>query len=170
MGFIVPQGRQALTSSIGLTERMSLFRKQALRPYKTALTIMGFVFVLAVAGLAASNYSLGEKNDMIAQKTEDLVGPYELHDFYLYYVLRFGYEPEKIYRLAKIAFDGEYDNETMKKWLRTFYWRLFSQQIKRYCLQDGQKVGAVALSPRGDFRMPSDACATVWLNDVEKLS
>ena len=113
---------------------------------------------------------LPPKDGEIAQKTEDLVGPYELHDFYLYYVLRFGYEPEKIYRLAKIAFDGEYDNETMKKWLRTFYWRFFSQQFKRSCLPDGPKVGTVALSPRGDFRMPSDACATVWLNDVEKLS
>ena len=111
-----------------------------------------------------------QEDGTIAQKTEDLVGPYELHDFYLYYVLRFGYEPEKIYRLAKIAFDGEYDNETMKKWLRTFYWRFFSQQFKRSCLPDGPKVGTVALSPRGDFRMPSDACATVWLNDVEKLS
>lgn len=113
---------------------------------------------------------LPPKDGEIAQKTEDLVGPYELHDFYLYYVLRFGYEPEKIYRLAKIAFDGEYDNETMKKWLRTFYWRFFSQQFKRSCLPDGPKVGTVALSPRGDFRMPSDACAAIWLNDVEKLS
>lgn len=113
---------------------------------------------------------LPPKDGEIAQKTEDLVGPYELHDFYLYYVLRFGYEPEKIYRLAKIAFDGEYDNETMKKWLRTFYWRFFSQQFKRSCLPDGPKVGTVALSPRGNFRMPSDACAAIWLNDVEKLS
>lgn len=113
---------------------------------------------------------LPPKDGEIAQKTEDLVGPYELHDFYLYYVLRFGYEPEKIYRLAKLAFDGEYDEETMKKWLRTFYWRFFGQQFKRSCLPDGPKVGTVALSPRGDFRMPSDACAAVWLKDVEKLS
>ena len=112
---------------------------------------------------------LPPKDGEIAQKTEDLVGPYELHDFYLYYVLRFGYEPEKIYRLAKIAFDGEYDNETMKKWLRTFYWRFFSQQFKRSCLPDGPKTGTVSLSPRGDWRMPSDACVTLWQKDLDAL-
>ena len=111
---------------------------------------------------------LPPKDGEIAQKTEDLVGPYELHDFYLYYMLRFGYEPAKIYRLAKLAFAGEYDEETIQKWLRTFCWRFFSQQFKRSCLPDGPKVGTVALSPRGDWRMPSDACVASWLRDLEK--
>ena len=111
---------------------------------------------------------LPPKDGEIAQKTEDLVGPYELHDFYLYYMLRFGYEPAKIYRLAKLAFAGKYDEETIQKWLRTFCWRFFSQQFKRSCLPDGPKVGTVALSPRGDWRMPSDACVASWLRDLEK--
>ncbi|MEF9916447.1 MAG: NAD(+) synthase [Lachnospiraceae bacterium] len=106
---------------------------------------------------------------VISQITEDLVGPYELHDFYLYYVLRFGYEPSKIYRLAKLAFEGSYENEIILKWLEIFYKRFFSQQFKRSCLPDGPKVGSVALSPRGDWRMPSDACATMWLKDLEAL-
>lgn len=112
---------------------------------------------------------LPPKDGEIAQKTEDLVGPYELHDFYLYYMLRFGYGPEKIYRLALQTFDGEYDAATIKKWLQTFCRRFFSQQFKRSCLPDGPKVGTVALSPRGDLRMPSDACATIWLKEVERL-
>ena len=112
---------------------------------------------------------LPPKDGEIAQKTEDLVGPYELHDFYLYYFLRFGYEPEKIYRIAKLAFAGEYDDETIYKWLRTFCWRFFSQQFKRSCLPDGPKVGTVALSPRGDWRMPSDACVAAWINNLEKV-
>ena len=100
---------------------------------------------------------LPPKDGEIAQKTEDFVGPYELHDFFLYYFLRMGYEPGKIYRIAKLSFAGEYDDETIYKWLRTFCWRFFSQQFKRSCLPDGPKVGTVALSPRGDWRMPSDA-------------
>ncbi len=112
---------------------------------------------------------LPPKEGEIAQKTEDLVGPYELHDFYLYYMIRFGYSPSKIYRLAKIAFAGIYDAETILKWLRTFYRRFFAQQFKRSCLPDGPKTGTVALSPRGDLRMPSDACATIWLRDLENL-
>lgn len=100
---------------------------------------------------------LPPKDGEIAQKTEDLVGPYELHDFFLYYFLRMGYEPGKIYRIAKLSFAGEYDDETIYKWLRTFCWRFFSQQFKRSCLPDGPKVGTVSLSPRGDWRMPSDA-------------
>ena len=112
---------------------------------------------------------LPPKDGEIAQKTEDLVGPYELHDFYLYYMLRFGYGPEKIYRLALQTFDGEYDAATIKKWLQTFCRRFFSQQFKRSCLPDGPKVGTVALSPRGDLRMPSDACATIWLKEAERL-
>ena len=112
---------------------------------------------------------LPPKDGEIAQKTEDLVGPYELHDFYLYYMLRFGYGPEKIYRLALQTFDGEYDAATIKKWLQTFCRRFFSQQFKRSCLPDGPKVGTVALSPRGDLRMPSDACATIWSKEAERL-
>lgn len=112
---------------------------------------------------------LPPKDGEIAQKTEDLVGPYELHDFYLYYVLRFGFEPAKIYRLAQIAFADAYDNETILKWLKTFYRRFFSQQFKRSCLPDGPKIGTVALSPRGDWRMPSDACATIWLKELDLL-
>ena len=111
---------------------------------------------------------LPPKDGDIAQKTEDLVGPYELHDFFLYYFLRMGYEPGKIYRIAKLSFAGEYDDETIYKWLRTFCWRFFSQQFKRSCLPDGPKVGTVALSPRGDWRMPSDACVNLWLENLEE--
>lgn len=100
---------------------------------------------------------------VISQKTEDLVGPYELHDFFLYYMLRFGFPKSKLYRMAKLTFDGVYDDETIKKWLDKFYWRFFSQQFKRSCLSDGPKVGSVAVSPRGDLRMPSDASPTAWL-------
>ena len=111
---------------------------------------------------------LPPKDGKIAQKTEDLVGPYELHDFFLYYFLRFGYAPSKIYRIAKYSFAGEYDDETIYKWLRTFCWRFFVQQFKRSCLPDGPKVGTVALSPRGDWRMPSDACVASWMRDLEQ--
>lgn len=100
---------------------------------------------------------------VISQKTEDLVGPYELHDFFLYYMLRFGFPKAKLYRMAKQTFDGVYDDETIKKWMDKFYWRFFSQQFKRSCLPDGPKVGSVAVSPRGDLRMPSDASPTAWL-------
>lgn len=113
---------------------------------------------------------LPPKDGDIAQKTEDLVGPYELHDFFLYYMIRFGFGPGKIYRLAKETFAGNYENETILKWLKTFYRRFFAQQFKRSCLPDGPKVGTVALSPRGDWRMPSDACAAVWMQEIEKLS
>jgi len=105
----------------------------------------------------------------IKQKTEDLVGPYELHDFFLYYMMRFGFRPAKIYMLAQHAFEGAYDNETIKKWLTTFCRRFFSQQFKRSCLPDGPKVGSISLSPRGDWRMPSDACSTLWLKECEEL-
>ena len=110
---------------------------------------------------------LPPKDGDIAQKTEDLVGPYELHDFFLYFMLRFGYEPSKIFCIACMTFDGEYDKETIFKWLETFCRRFFSQQFKRSCLPDGPKVGTVALSPRGDWRMPSDACVAVWMKDLE---
>ena len=112
---------------------------------------------------------LPPEDGKIAQKTEDIVGPYELHDFYLYYILRLGFEPAKIYRLAKKAFAGQYDEETILKWLKVFYRRFFSQQFKRSCLPDGPKVGTVAVSPRGDLRMPSDASARLWLDELEKL-
>lgn len=105
----------------------------------------------------------------ISQKTEDLVGPYELHDFFLYYILRFGFSPKKIYRLAKLAFCGIYEDDVICKWMKNFYRRFFSQQFKRSCLPDGPKVGTVAVSPRGDLRMPSDASAGIWLEEIEKL-
>ena len=112
---------------------------------------------------------LPPEDGKISQKTEDLVGPYELHDFYLYHMLRLGFAPKKVYRLAKVAFDGVYDDETILKWLKTFYRRFFAQQFKRSCLPDGPKVGSVAVSPRGDLRMPSDACAAVWLQQLEEI-
>ncbi len=112
---------------------------------------------------------LPPKDGVIAQKTEDLVGPYELHDFYLYYMLRFGFAPDKIYYLAQKAFAGEYEDAVILKWLKTFYRRFFSQQFKRSCLPDGPKVGSVAVSPRGDLRMPSDASAALWLDCLENL-
>ena len=112
---------------------------------------------------------LPPKDGEISQKTEDLVGPYELHDFFLYYMLRFGYPPRKIYRIARKTFAGVYDDATIKKWLVTFVRRFFTQQFKRSCLPDGPKVGTVTLSPRGDWRMPSDACAALWLSEAESL-
>ena len=105
----------------------------------------------------------------IAQKTEDLVGPYELHDFFLYYFLRYGFGPAKIYFLAKHAFEKKFTGHVIKKWLQVFFKRFFSQQFKRSCLPDGPKVGSVGLSPRGDWRMPSDASAQVWLSEAEHL-
>lgn len=112
---------------------------------------------------------LPPEDGAISQKTEDLVGPYELHDFFLYQMLRMCFPPAKIYRVAKEAFAGHYSNETILKWLRTFYWRFFLQQFKRSCLPDGPKVGSVAVSPRGDLRMPSDACVSAWIKEVETL-
>ena len=111
-----------------------------------------------------------DENGNINQKTEDLVGPYELHDFFLYHFLRFGSSPAKIYFLAQQAFGGSYDKETIRKWLHTFFRRFFQQQFKRSCLPDGPKVGSVSLSPRGDWRMPSDAMATLWLKEIEGLN
>ena len=106
----------------------------------------------------------------ISQKTEDLVGPYELHDFFLYYMLRCGFEPSKIYRLAKQSFAGQYEDAVILKWLKNFYRRFFQQQFKRSCLPDGPKVGSVAVSPRGDLRMPSDASARIWMEELEALN
>jgi NAD+ synthase (glutamine-hydrolysing) len=113
---------------------------------------------------------LPPEDGKISQKTEDLVGPYELHDFFLYYMLRFGFSPAKIYRLAKQAFGGSYADEVILKWLKTFYRRFFAQQFKRTCVPDGPKVGTIALSPRGDLRMPSDASVHVWMEELEGLS
>ncbi len=110
-----------------------------------------------------------DKEGRIAQKTEDLVGPYELHDFFLYHFLRSGYGPAKILFLAETAFSGSYDRTTIHKWLGVFFRRFFSQQFKRSAMPDGSKVGSVALSPRGDWRMPSDASAAAWLNELENL-
>ena len=112
---------------------------------------------------------LPPENGTISQKTEDLVGPYELHDFFLYHMMRYGEEPEKVYRLAKYAFQGVYSDEVILKWLRTFYWRFFTQQFKRSCLPDGPKVGSVAVSPRGDLRMPSDASIQIWKEQLDHL-
>ncbi|MCD7825744.1 MAG: NAD(+) synthase [Clostridiaceae bacterium] len=112
---------------------------------------------------------LPPKDGEISQKTEDIVGPYELHDFYLYYMMRFGYTPSKIFRLANYAFSGQYSQAVIYKWLRTFYRRFFSQQFKRSCLPDGPKVGSVALSPRGDWRMPSDASVSLWMKELDEL-
>lgn len=125
--------------------------------------------LLDVLDTPVSPELLPPKDGVIAQKTEDLVGPYELHDFFLYYMLRVGYTPAKVYRVAKQAFAKEYDDETILKWLKVFYRRFFAQQFKRSCLPDGPKVGSVAVSPRGDLRMPSDACARIWLDELENL-
>lgn len=113
---------------------------------------------------------LPPEDGVISQKTEDLVGPYELHDFFLYHMLRLMYAPSKIYRLACRAFDERYDAATILKWLKTFYQRFFTQQFKRSCLPDGPKVGSVAVSPRGDLRMPSDAQVRIWLDELEQIS
>ena len=113
---------------------------------------------------------LPPEDGRISQETENIVGPYELHDFYLYHMLREGCPPKKIYRLAKEAFSGVYDNETILKWEKIFFRRFFAQQFKRSCLPDGPKIGSVAVSPRGDLRMPSDACARLWLDELEELT
>lgn len=112
---------------------------------------------------------LPQENDQIVQKTEDIVGPYELHDFFIYHMVRFGDEPRKLYRKTKLAFKDKYDKKTIKKWLTKFYWRFFSQQFKRSCIPDGPKVGSVSLSPRGDWRMPSDANVNNWIDEIEKI-
>ena len=146
--------------------------------------------LLDVLDTPVSPELLPPEDGKISQKTEDLVGPYELHDFFLYYMLRAGFEPAKVYRAAREAFradeaddllsgksaagetaegEGLYRGETILKWLKTFYRRFFSQQFKRSCLPDGPKVGSVAVSPRGDLRMPSDACADIWLKELENL-
>ena len=125
--------------------------------------------LLDVLGTPVSPELLPPKDGEISQKTEELVGPYELHDFFLYYMLRFGYPPRKLYRVACRAFAGVHSRAVVKKWLVTFLRRFFAQQFKRSCLPDGPKVGTVTLSPRGDWRMPSDAVSEVWLREAESL-
>ena len=125
--------------------------------------------LLDVLDTPVSPELLPPEDGKISQKTEDLVGPYELHDFFLYYMLRLAFPPEKIYRIAKIAFAGIYEEEIILKWLKTFYRRFFQQQFKRSCLPDGPKVGSVSVSPRGDLRMPSDASAALWMKQIEDL-
>ena len=125
--------------------------------------------LLDVLDTPVSPELLPPKDGEIAQKTEDLVGPYELHDFFLYYMLRFGFSPLKIYRIARLSFAGVYEDGFILKWLKTFYWRFFAQQFKRSCIPDGPKVGSVALSPRGDLRMPSDACVRIWREELDQL-
>lgn len=125
--------------------------------------------LLDVLDTPVSPELLPPEDGEISQKTEDLVGPYELHDFFMYYILRFGYSPAKVLRLAEQAFCGSYDRDTIIKWLRTFYRRFFAQQFKRSCLPDGPKVGSVAVSPRGDLRMPSDASGRQWLMELDNL-
>lgn len=125
--------------------------------------------LLDVLDTPVSPELLPPEEGKISQKTEDLVGPYELHDFFLYHMLRQGETPAKVYRLAKLAFLGTYEDTVILKWLKTFYRRFFAQQFKRSCLPDGPKVGSVAVSPRGDLRMPSDACGTIWLQEIEEL-
>ena len=125
--------------------------------------------LLDVLDTPVSPELLPPEEGQISQKTEDLVGPYELHDFFLYHTLRFGLHPQKLYRIACAAFAGEFDPETIYKWQRTFTWRFFAQQYKRSCLPDSPKVGSVAVSPRGDLRMPSDASSAVWMAELEKI-
>ena len=108
-----------------------------------------------------------DKNGQIAQKTEDIVGPYVLHDFFLYYAVRWGFSPEKVRYIARIAFKDTFDCDVIDKWLKNFYKRFFAQQFKRSCLPDGVKVGTVTLSPRGDWRMPSDASVSLWLDELD---
>jgi NAD+ synthase (glutamine-hydrolysing) len=125
--------------------------------------------LLDVLDTPVSPELLPPEDGQISQKTEDLVGPYELHDFFLYHMFRFGFAPAKIYRLARAAFADTYDDAFILRWLGVFYRRYFAQQFKRSCLPDGPKVGSVAVSPRGDLRMPSDASAALWLREVENL-
>ena len=125
--------------------------------------------LLDVLDTPVSPELLPPEDGKISQKTEDLVGPYELHDFFLYQLLRCGFGPAKIYRLACRAFEGIYSKETIGKWLKTFCRRFFAQQFKRSCLPDGPKVGSVAVSPRGDLRMPSDASRMAWQKELDQL-
>lgn len=144
--------------------------RHLVRYYATHLCEGRLAEVLAdVLDTPVSPELLPPKDGQIAQKTEELVGPYELHDFFLYYLMRYGAPPAKIFRLAVIAFAEDYSEEVILHWMKIFYRRFFAQQFKRSCLPDGPKVGTVSLSPRGDLRMPSDACATIWLEELDAI-
>ena len=157
----------AVNASVPKTLVRHLVRYYALRICEEGSVLQKVL--LDVLDTPVSPELLPPKDGVISQRTEELVGPYELHDFFLYYLMRFGYRPRKIYRLAQRAFAGEYDDRTVRDWMKVFYRRFFAQQFKRSCLPDGPKVGTVALSPRGDWRMPSDASAQVWLAEIEEL-
>lgn len=160
-------------------DHMSMYGVNASVPKTLIRHIVRYAADTGDAGLKAVLYDildtpvspelLPAEDGKIAQKTEDLVGPYDLHDFFIYNMVRWGFTPAKMFRLAVYAFTGEYDGTTILKWLKVFYRRFFSQQFKRSCLPDGPKVGSVTLSPRGDWRMPSDACASLWLDEIEEL-
>ena len=165
-------GKSALTIQLIQNHFIDEYDPTIEDSYRKQVTIDNETSLLDILDTPVSPELLPAKdNGEIAQKTEDLVGPYELHDFYLYHVLRFGFGPAKIFRLAKAAFAGraEYPDSVLYKWLRNFYWRFFAQQFKRSCLPDGPKVGSVTLSPRGDWRMPSDAAAALWLAELEQI-
>ena len=160
-------------NKIPMTELKKGFEKLELEGVKTYLNSGNVVFsseeLEDILDTPVSPELLPAVGGQIAQKTEDLVGPYELHDFFLYYAIRWAFPPRKVLRLAEHAFGRSYDRATILKWLRTFYRRFFAQQFKRSCLPDGPKVGSVTLSPRGDWRMPSDAVASLWLEELEGL-
>jgi NAD+ synthase (glutamine-hydrolysing) len=164
----------AVNTSIPKTLVKYLVKYVALKGDKAAQSFLFDIVDTPISPELTPTNSAGE----IEQKTEDFIGPYELNDFFLYHSFRFGASPKKIFMLAKEAFqndkykdvrEGTYDDATIKKWLRSFFRRFFQQQFKRSCLPDGPKVGTVSISPRGDLRMPSDACATIWLNECDRL-
>lgn len=155
----------AVNASVTKTQVRSLVRHYAMNTEDTALKEV----LLDILNTPVSPELLPPKDGEISQVTEDLVGPYELHDFFLYYMLRFGFRPTKTFRIAQIAFDGAYDDATIYKWLRNFFWRFFVQQYKRSCVPDGPKVGQLGLSPRGDLRLPSDASSALWMRELDEL-
>ena len=157
----------AVNASVPKTLVRHLVRYYAIRLCETGSVLQKVL--LDVLDTPVSPELLPPEDGVISQKTEELVGPYELHDFFLYYLMRFGYTPRKIDRLAAAAFAGVFDQTTIRKWMRVFYRRFFAQQFKRSCLPDGPKVGTVALSPRGDWRMPSDAVSDLWLAEIDGL-
>ena len=161
-------------------DHMSMYAVNASIPKTLIACLVKFVAGTMDAGTSSTLYDVvdtpispelvpADEDGNIQQKTEDLVGPYELHDFFLYYFMRHGFRPMKIFLLAQKAFEGQYEDDVIKHWLKTFFRRFFSQQFKRSCLPDGPKVGSISLSPRGDWRMPSDASSELWLRECEML-
>ena len=148
-----------------LVRHLVRYEAEAVREHDPQLSEV----LLDILDTPVSPELLPPKEGEIAQKTEDLVGPYELHDFFLYYVVRWGFPPKKVFRLAQYALADSYDRGTILKWLNNFYRRFFAQQFKRSCLPDGPKVGSLTLSPRGDWRMPSDAVSTLWMQELKEL-